>query len=202
MDKEIKIKVLPKVPVKGEDYFTPQEMAEFRSEIADTIPVPKDGRDGKDGIDGVDGIDGRDGKDGLNGKDGKNGIDGKDGRDGEDGKDGKDGVDGKDGEDGARGLKGEKGEKGDRGPAGKDGGGSASKDYALGDLTDVATATLSDGQVLAYDSASGTWINSTSAAGGTAWGDITGTLSDQTDLQAVLDTKIDNATAIAYAVAL
>lgn len=39
-------------------------------------------------------------------------------------------------------------------------------------------------------------------AGSVAWGNITGTLSAQTDLQTVLDTKVDNATAIAYAVAL
>lgn len=38
MNKEIKIKVIPKVPVKGVDYFTTEEQEKFRSEIAGTIP--------------------------------------------------------------------------------------------------------------------------------------------------------------------
>jgi hypothetical protein len=60
----------------------------------------------------------------------------------------------------------------------------------VGDLTvggfDLPTGAA-DGYVLTSDaSGSGTWA---SAGGGAAWGDITGTLSSQTDLQSALDAK-------------
>ena len=84
-------------PIKGEDYFTPAEVDQFKTEVT---PIKgKDyfdgepGKDGKDGADGTtptvdeDGIakrvfskikvrDGVDGKDGTPGKDGQNGKDG------------------------------------------------------------------------------------------------------------------------------
>jgi hypothetical protein len=173
------------------------------------IPGPKGepGRDGVDGKDGKDGVDGKDGKDGAKGDkgdpgiDGLNGLDGVDGKDGKNGKHGRNGIDGKDGLkgdkgdqgprgfDGERGLKGEKGEKGEPGEPAQSGKGSG------GILTFGRRGVPrggTDGQVLTkvggqdYSTAWG------SAGGGGAWGDITGTLSDQTDLQAALDAKADD----------
>ena len=56
-------------------------------------------------------------------------------------------------------------------------------------LTDVTLTNLRDGEVLKYDDATNKWVNSLSAAGEAIWGDIVGTLSDQTDLQDALDAK-------------
>jgi len=53
---------------------------------------------------------------------------------------------------------------------------------------------LSDGQVLTWDTTNG-WQAET-PSGGVAWGSITGTLSDQTDLQTALDGKVDENAAI------
>lgn len=62
----------------------------------------------------------------------------------------------------------------------------------LTDLADVTITTPSNGQVLKYNGSA--WINDTDASGGTpAWGDITGTIADQTDLQAELDDKVSTA---------
>jgi hypothetical protein len=137
---------------------------------------------GPRGMDGF-GVKGDKGADGIDGKDGRDGIDGKgiDGRDGTDGQDGKDGIDGADGvsitgakvseagfliisfSDGrnitAGYVRGPKGDKGDRGAAGISGG-----------------AVMFGG-------------GGSSSGGEAAWGGITGTLSDQTDLQSALDGK-------------
>lgn len=63
-------------------------------------------------------------------------------------------------------------------------------------LHDVELSSPTDNQVLTYDSTSNTWKNENSAGGGGAWGTITGTLSDQTDLQTALDSKVDENVAI------
>lgn len=58
-------------------------------------------------------------------------------------------------------------------------------------VTRVAAGT--DGQVLTADAAQAAgvkWATPSGGGGGAAWGGITGTLSDQTDLQAALDAKI------------
>ena len=72
------------------------------------------------------------------------------------------------------------------------GGGASS----LADLTDVdaTVGSPSDGDILVYRSAGSDWILETKPAGGSnpAWGDITGTLSSQTDLQSALDGKADS----------
>jgi hypothetical protein len=137
---------------------------------------------GPRGIDGfgIKGDDGKDGRDGIDGKgiDGRDGVDGKDGRDGKDGLNGKDGADGvsitgarvsdkgfliislSDGRDITAGyVRGPKGDKGDRGAPGISGG-----------------AVMFGG-------------GGSSSGGAAAWGGITGTLSDQTDLQLALDGK-------------
>lgn len=62
--------------------------------------------------------------------------------------------------------------------------------YELNELHDVKITSVSNGQVLKYDSAQGLWVNGTDSAG-VAWGGITGTLSNQTDLQIELGTKFN-----------
>jgi trimeric autotransporter adhesin len=63
---------------------------------------------------------------------------------------------------------------------------------SIGDLSDVVITTASDGQLLRYVSSQSRWENFTpSYITGVVWGDITGTLSNQTDLQTALGTKQD-----------
>ena len=47
-----------------------------------------------------------------------------------------------------------------------------------------------DGQILAYDATTGNWL-AIDAPSDAVWGEITGTLADQTDLQDALDDKAD-----------
>lgn len=58
----------------------------------------------------------------------------------------------------------------------------------LNGLTDVALTSPTQGQNLTYDAVNQKWINSSTTAT-VGWGGITGTLSDQTDLQNALDDK-------------
>ena len=58
----------------------------------------------------------------------------------------------------------------------------------------VKITTPTNGQVLKYNSTSGLWENAADTAG--VWGAITGTLSNQTDLQTALDGKVDENAAI------
>lgn len=57
---------------------------------------------------------------------------------------------------------------------------------ALNDLSDVTITTPASGEFLMYDGSK--WANASSSAS-VAWGGITGTLSNQTDLQTALDAK-------------
>jgi hypothetical protein len=66
--------------------------------------------------------------------------------------------------------------------------------YELNEIHDVKITSVSNGQVLKYDSTQGLWVNGTDSSG-VAWGNITGTLSAQTDLQSALDAKLSTATA-------
>ena len=61
---------------------------------------------------------------------------------------------------------------------------------ALSTLTDVALSNPTQGQNLTYDATAGKWKN-TSTTATVAWGGITGTLADQTDLKNALDGKLD-----------
>ena len=61
----------------------------------------------------------------------------------------------------------------------------------LKDLTDIALTNLLNSQYLIYDSVSEQWKNT---SGSVVWGEITGTLSNQTDLQSALDAKEDDLT--------
>jgi hypothetical protein len=63
--------------------------------------------------------------------------------------------------------------------------------YELNELHDVAITSPTNGQVLKYNSSTNLWVNDTDV-GGVAWGGITGTLSDQTDLQNALNAKLES----------
>ncbi len=56
---------------------------------------------------------------------------------------------------------------------------------------DSSVGTPSDGDIIVYRSSGSDWVLEAKPAGGSnpAWGDITGTLSAQTDLQAAIDAK-------------
>lgn len=69
--------------------------------------------------------------------------------------------------------------------------------YELQELHNVKITSVSNGQVLKYDSAQGLWVNGTDA-GGAVWGGITGTLSSQTDLQSALDGKYSTTNPAGY----
>ena len=56
----------------------------------------------------------------------------------------------------------------------------------LQDLTDVNIETLQDGQILVYDQETQKWINYDII---TQWGDITGSITEQTDLNNALNNK-------------
>ena len=65
---------------------------------------------------------------------------------------------------------------------------------SLGSLTDVNITSPTTGENLTYDAVTGKWKNTASSAV-VAWGGISGTLSDQTDLQNALDAKTSKFTA-------
>lgn len=58
---------------------------------------------------------------------------------------------------------------------------------SLGQLSDVILTNLQPNQVIAYNGTK--WVNVPSASATVTWGSITGTLANQTDLQAALDLK-------------
>ena len=61
---------------------------------------------------------------------------------------------------------------------------------ALSGLSDVSLSSLSNGQILKYNSSTSKWEN-TAAPSSAVWGNITGTLSNQTDLSTALNGKQD-----------
>lgn len=159
----------------------------------------------KDGVDGINGEKGDKGETGLKGdigEKGEQGIQGERGLQGENGKDGKDGLDGKDG------VAGPKGDKGEQGPAGKSltqedidriakGLNKTKKENFL--FANSGVNSIVAGSNIAIDNtdAQNPVISST---GGAAWGEITGTLSNQTDLITELNRR--ETLSIAYSVAL
>jgi hypothetical protein len=207
-------------PVKGEDYFTDQESAEFVERVLVKVPTPKDGKDGKDGAQGQKGDRGESVK----------------GDKGDDGKDGRDGKNGKDGKDGSPDTPEQVAEKLNTLSDALDWntlknipsfvGRQASKTVSLSELDDVdlTDVPVEDGKyVLGGGGGASAFINLTdvpadyagdagkfvkvkmtedglefvAGAGVTAeWGDITGDISDQADLQAALDAKVDKNVAI------
>ena len=63
-------------------------------------------------------------------------------------------------------------------------------DFTLDELSNVSISSPTAGQNLTYDATSQVWKN-TSTSATVAWGGITGTLADQTDLKNALDDKYD-----------
>jgi hypothetical protein len=68
-------------------------------------------------------------------------------------------------------------------------GDQSSSDFNLSDLGDVDDTDKAEGKILKVDSEGNHVYADESGGGGAAWGEITGTLSDQTDLQTALDGK-------------
>lgn len=62
--------------------------------------------------------------------------------------------------------------------------------YQMGD---VVLTSLANNHVLKWNSTNNRWENGAGGGGGGSWGSITGTLSDQTDLQSALDGKANTA---------
>lgn len=63
---------------------------------------------------------------------------------------------------------------------------------SINNLSDVFSSMVpTDGQILTYDSTNGWQAEDSSSGSVSAWGDLTGTLSSQTDLQSALDSKQD-----------
>lgn len=193
-----------RTPEKGKDYFTDADVQEIVGKIVPLVPKPKDGKDGYTPIKGKDYFDGKDGYTPIKGVDY---------------------FDGKDGE------KGEKGDNGSPDTAEQiveklesldshlsykkltdtpdleelfNKAKQASKTVSLKELDDVNTDGATNNQVLKYNSTTQTWLpaDDTSGVSGVSWGSITGTLSNQTDLQTALDTKSSKAFAVAMSIAL
>lgn len=177
---------------------------------------PKKGDKGDMGPEGKQGPQGEHGADGRDGKDGKEGKPGLKGEKGDQGENGKDGLNGKDANDESilkrlseklpssggpirdalellqendrlsisaiRGL--EEILKRPATPAKA----VAIVNRLLQKLKDVHISNLADGDVLTYNSTTRMFENAPASSGG-AWGDITGTLSNQADLQSALDGK-------------
>ncbi len=126
---------------------------------------------GSQGIQGAQGIQGTPGALGYTGSQGTPGVVGFTGSQGTQGTlgytgslgaTGTDGTDGTDGNVGFTGSQGTQGITGFTGSAGTPGGGS------LSSLTDVSITSPQDSQVIAYDSASGDWVNVAQSGGGGA----------------------------------
>ena len=147
----------------------------------DTGPI------GPTGAQGPKGDKGDRGERGLQGLQGVQGIKGDTGNTGATGPRGPQGYTGPQGNTGPQGPQGLKGDTGLTGPAGADGAaGPAGQGVPTGGTTGQVLAKASNTN---YDTH---WVDQTGGpGGGGAWGDITGTLSDQTDLQSALDAKYD-----------
>lgn len=177
------------------------EIQAVQSAVTDALSIAEQTKK-MQGEQGVQGERGERGEKGDKGENGKDGVDGTNGKDGENGKDGRDGVDGKDGIDG--------------------------KDGADGFVDESVVAYLEDEIKRVEDkipkavnhretnfglvvrdviAGAGVSIDKTdpnrpviTSTGGAAWGEITGTLSNQTDLVVELDEIREQS--IAFAIAL
>lgn len=163
-------------------------------------PKGDKGDRGPQGYKGERGPKGIDGKQGIQGIQGERGPKGDRGLQGERGFKGDKGDKGDPGKRGQRGPKGEKGEKGDVGPQGPPGTGGGGNIYRNLFLSGPSDPTIKDGRAgykyintttkeLFERQTNGTWTSLGTIGSGGTWGSITGTLSDQTDLQAALDLK-------------
>ena len=179
------------------------------TDYIESVPFPQDGVDGEKGDKGDQGERGEQGLPGMKGEKGDKGEKGEKGEKGDKGEngfgiDGKDGLDGKDGKDGSPDTGEEIIEKINslvlddnlkidashikNLPMNNVGQGIGGR--PLYQLPDVNISEPTNGQVLKYNSTTQLWENGVDV-GGVAWGGITGTLSNQTDLQNALNLKYD-----------
>lgn len=220
---ELVIKLDARNPVKGKDYFTENDIAQVVELVKDRIPTPEDGKSPVRGEDyftdadvssmvadilsQVQVVNGKDGKDGVTPTIDHAAIAKKVMGKIQLPKDGKDGS-----PDTATDIVSKltalpQGQRLSydwlddlpnlatfRGKLGT----TASRDYDLAELKDVTLTNPTNGQVLSYNSTFRKWINAapSGGGGGGTWGSITGTLSDQTDLQTALDAKANLASPI------
>lgn len=153
-------------------------------------------KQGERGLKGDKGEKGEKGDKGENGKEGVNGLNGIDGKDGIDGINGLNGIDGKDGKDGVEITAEEVKTKLES--LKKDERLDVSAIKGIDDLrTDISNHATEQAHGILYAG-----LLENNSGDGVVWGEITGTLSNQTDLQAVLDTKATKSFAIAMSIAL
>lgn len=170
---QIRIPEDGKTPVAGEDYFTEPEIKEFIKAVLARVPKPKDGEDAVVDYDKIKAevLAGIKIPEGKPGKPGKNGSP-------------------------------DTTEQILEKIAGKipyeyimnpptvfKQNGTGGVGY-LRELSDVDLTGLANNHVIKWSAAQSKWVVGTAGSGGGTWGSITGTLADQTDLQAALDGKL------------
>lgn len=170
--------------------------AQTENALESGVVVLKQGERGLKGDKGDRGDKGEKGDRGANGKDGVNGLNGIDGKDGINGINGLDGIDGRDGKDGVEITAEEVKTKLES--LKKDERLDISAIKGMDDLrTDISNHATEQARGILYAG-----LLENNSGDGVVWGEITGTLSNQTDLQAVLDTKATKSFAIAMSIAL
>ena len=163
------------------------------------------GLQGEQGIQGIQGEQGEEGPEGPQGPTGQTGPQGPKGDKGDTGATGATGAQGPQGEQGIQGIQGPKGDTGDEGPEGPQGPigpqgatgpkgdkgdtGATGPQGPKGDTGDPVTITVNN-QTYTQSEGNITLPNYPTVLP-TIWGDITGTLSNQTDLQTALNAKQD-----------
>ena len=171
-----------------------------KGDAGDAGPRGPKGDNGDKGDRGEDGYTPVKGVDYFDGKDGPQGIMGMTGPQGPKGDDGIDGRDGRDGVDGNKITAEEIVEKINKLPKSIDwktiknapeikSNGGNGIGY-LREISDVELTNLANNDTIKWDSTKNKWVNGIGGGGGGGtWGSITGTLSNQTDLQSALDAK-------------
>lgn len=179
-----------------------------KGEKGDAGPRGPKGDKGDKGDRGEDGYTPVKGVDYFDGEDGPQGIMGMTGPQGPKGDDGKDGRDGRDGVDGNKITAEEIVEKINKLPKSIDwktiknapeikSNGGNGIGY-LREISDVELTNLANNDTIKWDSTKNKWVNGTDSGGGGTWGSITGTLSNQTDLQNALNLKYDASNPAGY----
>jgi hypothetical protein len=189
------VSIAPSLKIEGFEMMT---IKGDKGEKGDAGPEGKPGKDGTPGKAGLKGDKGDPGKDGRHGAPGRDGVDG---RDGTDGVDGAPGIPGQDGSPDTGDQIVSKLEQVQRGSRLKyawlDDAPDLSalnrhvisRDYDLAELKDVSVGTQANGQALVWNSTTQKWQPGTVASSGAAWGSISGSLYDQSDLADALDEK-------------
>jgi hypothetical protein len=159
-----------------------------------TGPQGPKGDKGDTGDTGPRGPQGLKGDTGATGPQGPQGIQGLKGDTGATGPQGPQGLKGDTGDTGPQGPKGDTGDTGAQGPKGDTGDTGAKGDTGNGiaSITKTGTSGLVDTYTITYTDGTTSTYTVTNGSDATAvWGNVGGTLSDQTDLQTALDAKQD-----------